>query len=93
MFEVFDEYLIRKQPDLTESDLAQIHAVSIFKKLRKRQYLLQEGDVSHHACFIIKGCLRNYRLSEGGVEHILKFAVENWWISDLESYNNGTPSH
>lgn len=92
MFEVFDTYLKGKQPDLVENDLERIHAVSIFKKLRKRQYLLQEGEVNHHACFIVKGCLRNYRLGEDGVEHILKFAVENWWISDLESYNNGMPS-
>jgi CRP-like cAMP-binding protein len=92
MFEVFEKYLKEKQPDLTEEDLGHIRAVSVFKKLRKRQYLLQEGDISHHTCFIIKGCLRNYRLSEDGVEHILKFAVETWWMSDLESYNNNLPS-
>ncbi len=92
MFEAFAKYLKEKQPDLTDNDLEQIRAVCIFKKLRKRQYLLQEGDINHHACFIIKGCLRNYRLSKDGAEHILKFAVENWWMSDLESYNNNSPS-
>ena len=92
MFEVFAKYLKEKQPDLTLSDLEHIQAVSTFKKLRKRQYLLQEGDINHHACFVLKGCLRNYHLSEDGVEHILKFAVENWWMSDLESYNNNKPS-
>lgn len=91
-FEVFEKYLKEKQTDLTEEDLNRIQAVSIFKKLRKRQYLLQEGNINHHACFIIKGCLRNYHMSEDGIEHILKFAVENWWMSDLESYNNGIPS-
>lgn len=41
---------------------------------------------------MIKGWLRNYRVSEDGNEHILRFAIENWWVSDPESYNNGTPS-
>jgi CRP-like cAMP-binding protein len=92
MFETFAKYLSDKGVDLTENELQQIQSVCSFKKLRKRQYLLQEGDVNHHACFIIKGCLRNYRIGEDGIEHILKFAVENWWMSDLESYNNDTPS-
>jgi CRP-like cAMP-binding protein len=92
MFEVFVKYLKDKQPDLTDEDFEKIRAVSVLKKFRKRQYLLQEGDVNRHACFVIKGCLRNYYLSEDGTEHILKFAVENWWISDLESYNNNLPS-
>jgi CRP-like cAMP-binding protein len=92
MLEVFVKYLKDKQPDLTDEDFEKIRTVSVLKKLRKRQYLLQEGDINHHACFVIKGCLRNYHLSEDGTEHILKFAVENWWISDLESYNNNSPS-
>jgi len=33
-----------------------------------------------------------YTVGDDGVEHILRFAVENWWISDRESYNNGSPS-
>jgi len=33
-----------------------------------------------------------YTVGEDGVEHIVRFAVENWWISDRESYNNGYPS-
>lgn len=92
MFVVFAKYLKEKQTDLTEEDLDRIRAVSIFKNLRKRQFLLQEGNINHHACFIIKGCLRNYHVSENGIELILKFAVENWWMSDLESYNNDMPS-
>jgi CRP-like cAMP-binding protein len=31
-------------------------------------------------------------VGDNGVEHILRFAVENWWMSDRESFNNGTPS-
>jgi CRP-like cAMP-binding protein len=91
MFEVFEKYL-RSKTEITDEELEMIRAVSIQRKLRKRQYLLQEGDVSRHDCFIAKGCLRTYRVSEDGNEHILRFAVENWWMSDKESYNSGKPT-
>lgn len=91
MFEVFAAYL-KEKAGLTDEELDQVRAVTINKRLRKRQYLLQEGDICHYNCFVAKGCLRNYRVSEDGVEHILRFAVENWWLSDTESYNNGTPA-
>lgn len=91
MFEIFEEY-INERTDLTAAEMEAIRAVSIEKKLRKRQYLLQEGDLCHYKCFITKGCLRQYRVSESGTEHILRFGIENWWISDRESYNSGNPS-
>lgn len=91
MFEIFSSYL-KEKGGLTDAELDEIRVVTVNKKLRKRQYLLQEGDICHYNCFVVKGCLRNYRVSEDGNEHILRFAVENWWVSDPESYNNSTPS-
>jgi CRP-like cAMP-binding protein len=91
MFENFASYLI-ENAGLTDEELHQVKQVTVMRKLRKRQYLLQEGDICHYNCFVAKGCLRNYRVSEDGNEHILRFAVENWWLSDPESYNNGTAS-
>jgi CRP-like cAMP-binding protein len=91
MFEYLAAYL-REKAGLTEVELQQVEAFMIAKKLRKRQYLLQEGDVCHHNCFIVKGCLRMYRLGKNGTEHILRFGIENWWMADYESYNSGEPS-
>jgi CRP-like cAMP-binding protein len=91
MFEVFKQYLIEKA-GLNEQEIAAVRAVSVEKKFRKRQYLLQEGDVCVNNCFVVKGCLRLYLVGEDGTEHILRFAVENWWMSDQESLNNAIPS-
>jgi len=91
MFEAFESYL-RGKAGLNDDEIESVRAVCIEKKIRKRQYLLQEGEVCHYECFIAKGCLRMYGVGDDGAEHILRFAVENWWISDRESYNNGTPS-
>ena len=91
MFLKFNQYL-NERSDMTADEMNAIRAVSIEKKLRKKQYLLQQGDVCHHNCFIVKGCMRLYRVSEDGAEHILRFGVENWWMSDQESYRTGNPS-
>jgi CRP-like cAMP-binding protein len=62
------------------------------KKLRKRQYLLQEGDVCKAIAFIEKGALREYSLDEAGGEHIVQFGLEGWYISDMYSFLTGEPA-
>lgn len=62
------------------------------KKLRKKQYLLQEGDVCKYIAFIEKGVLRSYSIDDKGDEHILQFALEGWLISDLASFLTGNPA-
>jgi len=59
---------------------------------RKRQYLLQEGDVCTQFYFVVRGCLRMYKIDEKGSVHILQFAAENWWIIDLGSFHSLQPS-
>ncbi len=63
------------------------------KKLRKRQYLLQEGDVSKYNTFVSKGLLRSYTIDNKGTEHILQFAFEGWWIGDIYSFITENPSN
>lgn len=59
---------------------------------RKRQYALQEGDVCNQLFFIVRGCLRMYKIDEQGTIHILQLAAENNWISDLGSFYSETTS-
>ncbi len=62
------------------------------KKLRKKQYFLQEGDVCKHTSFIVKGAMRQYSVDDKGVEHIVHLFIENYWASDRESTIMLTPS-
>jgi CRP-like cAMP-binding protein len=62
------------------------------KKLRRRQYLLQEGDVCKYVAFVEKGLLRSYTVNGKGQEHITHFAFEGWWIGDQLSFLTGEPS-
>jgi len=91
IFEIFKQYT-RRHIEFTDEDLERIESVCIHKKLRKQQYLLQEGDVWRFHAFIAKGCLRTYSIDEKGVEHIVGFGICNWWVGDLESLKSNTPS-
>src|SRR4051794_24283880 len=62
------------------------------KKLRKKQYLLQEGDVCKYTAFVEKGLLRSYTVDDKGYEQIVQFAIEGWWISDIYSFLTEEPS-
>lgn len=55
---------------------------------RKHQYLVQEGEYVNKEFWVIKGCLKSYFFDENGKEHIVQFAMENWWITDYEAFNN-----
>jgi len=63
-----------------------------FKKVRKRQYVLQAGDIARYENFVSKGLLRAYYIDEKGAERIVQFALEGWWIGDMASFNNDTPA-
>ena len=91
MIDVFLNYL-KNKGNFSEEELGSIADATLIKKVRKRQYLLQEGDLSRYNIFVTKGCLRTYTVDEKGIEHILNFAVENWWLGDRESLETGEPS-
>lgn len=59
---------------------------------RKRQYVLQEGDMCNHMNFVVRGCLRMYKVDEKGNTHIIQFAAENWWLVDIGSFHGRKPS-
>jgi len=91
MFESLARYLSEKG-SLTGDELKLVEQVCIPKKIRKHQYLLQEGEISHHNNFVVKGCFRLYRIGNDGQEHVMRFAIENWWINDYYSYQSGQPT-
>lgn len=91
MFELLYQKITEKI-SLTEEEFALCKTLFQPKKLRKRQYLLQAGDVCRYQAFVEKGILRSYTVDERGGEHILQFASEGWWVADLSSYITGEPS-
>jgi len=91
MYELFFQKLNEKIT-FSEEEQTIIRGYLTTKKIRKKQYLLQEGDVCKTIAFVERGALKGYSVDEKGAEHILQFALEGWIISDLYSFMSGEPA-
>lgn len=60
--------------------------------MRKHQFLVQAGEAVPNDYFVVKGCAKVYHTDEAGRDHILQFAVEDWWVTDYQAYFNQTPA-
>jgi CRP-like cAMP-binding protein len=92
MFQKIDQF-ISKYIHLTDEESAFFHSLLKHRQVRKKTFLLQEGEICDFEAFILKGCIRSYYLDKEGVETILLFAVEDWWVSDLTSFSERQPSN
>ena len=81
-----------KYVDLSGIDSEFIDQHFIKQKLKKKEFLIQEGKVCKNLYFVEKGCLRMYFINKKGVEQITQFALDGWWISDYQSFINNLPS-
>jgi len=93
MHELLFQYIkLHSKTTLTEEEVERIKNVFVPKKIRKRQYFLQEGQVCKYFGFIVKGAMRQYSIDDKGREHIIRLSIENWWVGDRESFIMLTPS-
>ena len=60
--------------------------------IKKKAWLLTEGQICRSNYFVEKGCLRMYYLTDKGTEQITQFAIENWWLADYMSLTMQKPS-
>ena len=77
---------------LSEEEAGLVSAYFKPRLYRKRQYVLQDGDVCNHFSFVVHGCLRMYKLDTKGNTHVVQFATENWWMVNVGSFHERTPS-
>lgn len=83
---------IRKLVDLSEEQMKLVLDAFAERKIKVRQYILQAGDVCSQETFVVSGCLRACYPDEKGEDHVVQFALAEWWISDFYSLQNGTPA-
>jgi len=72
--------------DLTAEEIAVFTAAFKPIKAKKRQFLVQPNFVAKHRYFVLNGALRAYVVGEEGQDHTIQLAIEEWWISDYNSY-------
>lgn len=83
---------IHKNLNLSKSELESV--CNYFKpfELKKRDYLLTQGSICKFEGFVVKGCFRVFTLDKKGNENTLYFAAKDWWLMDIDSFMNQTPS-
>jgi len=83
---------IEQHVHLTETELSGFTALFELKKVNKKQMLLSAGEVCRFEGFVTRGMFRVYHIDKNAAEQILYFAIENWWITDIDSFTNERPS-
>lgn len=89
MSQILREHIEKITP-LTDAEFDYILSHFTPIKRKKRQFLLQVGDAVRNDFFVLKGLLKLYHTDTEGKEHILQFAMEDWWICDYQAYFNQT---
>jgi CRP-like cAMP-binding protein len=92
MFQSINNYAA-KSVNLTPEETALFNEILEYRQVPKKTRLLQAGDVCNFEAYVIKGCIREYTVDENGTEVTLQFAVEDWWVSDLASFQDQTPAY
>jgi CRP-like cAMP-binding protein len=83
---------IAQHTPLTEEEQARLAARVRVRKYRKGQFVVQNGDVCKFENFVLSGSLKTYYIDNEGQEHIVMFAIENWWTADLGSFITQSPA-
>lgn len=84
---------ITKHISLSNKELTDFCNLFQSKTIKKKSFLLREGEICKFEGIVSKGLFRVYHINNNGLEQVLYFAMENWWITDIDSFTNEKPSH
>ncbi len=91
MYEQIDAHILRNIK-IDQAALEEIHGRLRSKKIKKKTFLLQQGEICDFEAYVVRGCLKIYYLDANGEEAILFFAVEDWWLGDIASFSTQEPT-
>jgi len=83
----FDKYL-----PLDDNEKQALMSRLTERKVKRKQYILQEGDICKHFNYVVEGCFKTYGVDGSGTEHNLAFTVEDDWLTDIDSLHKERPS-
>ncbi|MDN3551250.1 Crp/Fnr family transcriptional regulator [Mucilaginibacter aquaedulcis] len=77
---------------LNDEEFDAIASVFVERRIRRKQFLLQQGDVCRHFTFVITGCAKMFAVDQNAKAHNIQFIIENEWATDLSSFYSERPS-
>lgn len=81
----FKDHILKKV-QLTDAELEQFISFFTPMRIRKRQFVVQPNFVARQRNYVVQGAFRGYVVGNEGQEHTIQFAIDDWWISDYNSY-------
>ena len=84
---------IKRNINISDTELETICNYFKTKELKKREFLLTQGSICKFEGFVLEGCFRVFTLDKKGNENTLYFAAKDWWLMDIDSFMNQTPSN
>ncbi len=83
----FDKYLA-----LNDSEKQALISRLSERRVKRKQFILQEGDICKYFTYVVEGCFKMYGVDNSGTEHNLVFTAEDDWITDIDSLHKERPS-
>jgi len=83
---------VRNIIDLNDEE---VHGFTSFieaKKFNRKEFILMANAICHYQTYVVKGCMKISYVDLDGNENVVKFAVEDWWVYDLQSFITQTPA-
>lgn len=77
---------IEKIIPLTDDEYAFVLSHFSFESFKKNAFLIQKGERVKHCYFVVSGLLKLVYDANDGKQHIVSFAMEDWWGSDFSAY-------
>ncbi len=77
---------IEKIVPLTDEEFAFVLSHFTSKKFKKNQFLIREGEPVTFSYFVVSGLLKLVYTDDSGKQHVVSFAMEDWWESDFQAY-------
>jgi CRP-like cAMP-binding protein len=83
---------VHKHIKLDEDEVNYFVSLLEPKTLERKKVYLKPGEVCKNSAFVIDGALKSFTVDKDGKEHILSFAITDWWIADMYSYISRKPA-
>lgn len=83
---------IARNASLSDEETDQYCSLFKLQKIKKKDFFLREGEVCKCEGFVTKGLFKVYHTDHNGFEQVLYFAMEDWWLTDIDSFTNQNPS-
>jgi CRP-like cAMP-binding protein len=77
---------IKSHLDLSDEETAFFVSHFAKKKVKKRQFIVQPDYIAKHRNYVVKGAFRSYVIGNDGQEHTINLAIDDWWITDSNSF-------